>query len=152
MNGHTPTPERITTAEAARRLGVSVATVRRRVAAGELPGEREDRPGGARWWVLWSDGAAPTRAHEPARDSARERGDERDALAIALRTIGRLERELEIAHMEKSQLLSALNARALPAPVEPERSHEPSHERTLERPRPPWWQWWRRREKAPDAR
>ena len=37
--------------EAADRLGVSVDTIRRRIAAGELEGQREARPQGYRWLV-----------------------------------------------------------------------------------------------------
>lgn len=54
--GYPARVERLTTTEAARRLGVSVATVRRRCAAGLLRSETEARPQGARLWVLW-DGA-----------------------------------------------------------------------------------------------
>jgi hypothetical protein len=46
---HERTLERISTAEAARRLGVSVATVKRRLNAGELHGEPEPIAGKARW-------------------------------------------------------------------------------------------------------
>jgi excisionase family DNA binding protein len=142
MNG----ADRITTAEAARRLGVAPATVRRWIVAGDLPAQCEPRPGGSRWWVLWSEDltARTVRAHEPVHERAPERTGDRDALAVALRTITRLERELEIAHSEKAQLLSALNARALPSP-EPvhDRAHERDHERAHERA--PWWQFWRRR-------
>lgn len=52
------TMERISTAEAARRLGISTATVKRRIATGGLRAEYEPRPGGARWWVLWVDDLA----------------------------------------------------------------------------------------------
>ena len=45
--------ERITTAEAARRLGVSQTQVRRLVAAGKLIAESEERPHGRRIVVLW---------------------------------------------------------------------------------------------------
>lgn len=47
--------ERITTADAARRLGVSPTTVRRRIARGRLPAERLLRPQGVRFVVLWEE-------------------------------------------------------------------------------------------------
>ncbi|MEI8147809.1 MAG: helix-turn-helix domain-containing protein [Actinomycetes bacterium] len=48
-----PEMERLTTTDAARRLGVSPSTVRRRIAAGRLRAERQDRPQGVRYLVLW---------------------------------------------------------------------------------------------------
>lgn len=45
--------ERITTAEAARRLGVSPTQVRRLVAAGKYTAETEQRPQGKRLIILW---------------------------------------------------------------------------------------------------
>ncbi|MPZ99711.1 MAG: helix-turn-helix domain-containing protein [Dehalococcoidia bacterium] len=59
-----PTDDRVSVAEAARRLGVSTSTVRRRVAAGELRALRDGR----RRWVLLEGtavevGAAPTPAN-----------------------------------------------------------------------------------------
>jgi predicted ArsR family transcriptional regulator len=48
-----PAVERITTAEAARRLGISSTQVRRRIAAGQLVAETEQRPQGTRLRVLW---------------------------------------------------------------------------------------------------
>lgn len=47
--------ERITTADAARRLGVSPTTVRRRIAHGLLSAERHLRPQGVRFVVLWEE-------------------------------------------------------------------------------------------------
>jgi hypothetical protein len=43
--------EFVTMAEAAQRMGVSVATVKRRVRRGELKGQREPRPQGFTWMV-----------------------------------------------------------------------------------------------------
>ena len=47
--------ERISTADAARRLGVSPTTVRRRIAHGRLSAERHLRPQGVRFVVLWEE-------------------------------------------------------------------------------------------------
>lgn len=43
--------ERVSVEAAARRLGVGASTVRRRIAAGHLPSERELLPRGSRVWV-----------------------------------------------------------------------------------------------------
>ena len=60
--------ERLTVRQAGTRLGVSPTTVRRMIAVGELQAEREIRPQGARWIVLFStERDAP--AHEPNRAS-----------------------------------------------------------------------------------
>lgn len=48
-----PEVERLTTSDAARRLGVSTTTVRRRIASGHLNAERHRRPQGVRYVVLW---------------------------------------------------------------------------------------------------
>ena len=47
-----PEVERLTTSDAARRLGVSPSTVRRRIATGHLRAERDPRPQGMRYIVL----------------------------------------------------------------------------------------------------
>lgn len=50
--------ERCTVNDAARFLGLSASTVRRRIAAGALQADREARPQGSRWLVYLPD--APT--------------------------------------------------------------------------------------------
>jgi len=56
--------ERVPLPEAARRLGVSEMTVRRRLKAGSLTGEQEVTPQGYRWWIYLPAGAQPS--HEPS--------------------------------------------------------------------------------------
>jgi excisionase family DNA binding protein len=132
MNGHTPTPERITTAEAARRLGISVATVRRRTAAGELPAEQEQRPQGSKWWVLWEPDA-------PLTDRAVVNRESSDTLALAYQQIADLKQERDHWRRlfeseraeraeERGQWLAALQASAPPARLT-EALHDSAHER-----------------------
>jgi len=59
--------DRITVADAARRLGVSPTTVRRRIATGHLAAERHPRPQGVRILVLWEE---PTQRAAPASTAA----------------------------------------------------------------------------------
>jgi hypothetical protein len=53
--------ERISTAEAARRLGVSQSAIRGRIAAGQLRAETEVRLQGSRFWVRWDASPATVR-------------------------------------------------------------------------------------------
>ena len=98
--------ERITTAEAARRLGVSLTHVRRLIAAGRLQAEAEPRPQGRRLVVLWD---AP---HDtPLHATGGHNGTSQDATVTA-----RLEDEvrwlrerLERAEEERAELRRMLN-------------------------------------------
>jgi len=63
--------ERLTVRQAGTRLGVSPTTVRRMIAVGELQAEREIRPQGARWIVLFgTDADAPLHAPNRARGTS----------------------------------------------------------------------------------
>jgi hypothetical protein len=63
--------ERVTTQEAAKRLGMWVATIRRHIAAGELQGESDVRPQGTRWYVMLpTDQEAPETDHETSHGTA----------------------------------------------------------------------------------
>jgi hypothetical protein len=134
--------ERLTTAETARRLGVSPTQVRRLAASGRLVAEQERRPQGTRLVILWdAPGDAP--------------GTPPDAPKVATEdaTLVRwLKDRLEAAEVERAELRRLLfqayqdltTARAqLPAPRAPE-SESDVQERVAERTRP-WWQPWRRR-------
>ena len=57
---------RVGITEAARRLGVSVDSIRRRIRKGDLPAQRDNR---GQWWLELADGAAP----DPAPASMQER-------------------------------------------------------------------------------
>jgi excisionase family DNA binding protein len=65
--------EYITTAEAARRLGVSPTQIRRLVASGKLRGEMEPRPQGTRLVILWDETDDATRTPPEAAEVATER-------------------------------------------------------------------------------
>lgn len=93
--------ERLSTKEAAHRLGISPATVRRLIAAGTLPAEREARPQGARWWVLLDTSADAPSDSKPRVTSVQR---DRDALAVALETIADLRRRLDVAEQAQSEL------------------------------------------------
>lgn len=55
-------PHRLPVDLAARELGLSVATVKRRLKRGTLRGEQESTPSGFRWLVLVDDAAPPAAA------------------------------------------------------------------------------------------
>lgn len=107
----------VTIREAARRLGVSEDTVRRRMRRGDLVGVREDTAAGFRWLVeVPEEGpeaeAGPTGSAELLEVAL---AHERDVRAL-------LERELEARRREVSELHVLLqNAqRLLPAPTDPD--------------------------------
>lgn len=67
--------EYVTIREAAARLGISRDTVRRRLTAGELAGEKRDTPQGETWFVeLPDDAPAPAGEAAPAASPAPESG------------------------------------------------------------------------------
>ena len=103
--------EWITTGEAARRLHVSPATIRRKIAAGELSAQREERPQGTRWMVRIDPDASPRLHVTPVPQTAVKRPDTsvtRDALAVALDEIVFLRRQLEEAQAAQSELRQLL--------------------------------------------
>lgn len=97
--------ERLSTLEAARRLGISVATVRRRIAVGELTAEQEVRPQGKRWVVLLDDrsDASPTSSPRVTRAQP-----SRDALAVALNEVAFLRQQLEVSQRGEAELRQLL--------------------------------------------
>ena len=60
--------EQVPLREAARRLGVSPDTVRRRMKAGTLEAEKRPTPQGGEWWITLPDDVPP--AGEPDADAA----------------------------------------------------------------------------------
>ena len=78
-----PEVERLTTSDAARRLGVSPSTVRRRIATGHLRAETHPRPQGVRYVVLWD---LPTTAPGTEVDSPQHAESIEDAVAQIERT------------------------------------------------------------------
>jgi hypothetical protein len=104
-------PISVPIAEAARLLGVSVDTVKRRIAANQLPARREQRPQGYRWIVDLPDDVL-TQA-EQADDGHTVDSD--TAVQILRAEIRRLEEmvhlmsiELEEARREKYQILRSI--------------------------------------------
>jgi excisionase family DNA binding protein len=74
---------RVTVAEAAERLGVSVVTIRRMIKSGRLEAERVHRPQGSAYLVtLPMDGTADgTPTERPAQNVSRTQGTPADAMA-----------------------------------------------------------------------
>ena len=151
--------ERLSTQEAARRLGISPATVRRKIAAGELQAEREARPQGARWWVLLDSAHAALPGSTPRVTSAH---GTREALSVALETIADLRKRLDEAERGQAELRQLLareqeTARMLQAGTAQRSTHERAHgtaqnvsaasgapQRPAVRRRVPRVPWWRR--------
>ena len=161
--------ERISTAEAARRLGISQSGVRRRIRTGALRAEIERRPQGSRLVVLWD---APADAHQRAtvgggnanEDANTRTETEKDALIVWLQVRleqseqaqGELRRMLNLEQQTVAALREMLaTPRTLPAPADANLtptespSPEPSPTRPAEAPEPaattsrrPWWQRW----------
>lgn len=143
---------RITVVEAARRLGVSGQTVRRRLEAGELAGEREParRGAGWRWLVL-----LPASAQAPDPPPGAPGGTPEPPLLAELRArIVSLEEHLaeaERAASETRQLLGGALTRlegaeerlrlAASATAGPAVAQQPQHHRGNASGRP-WWRPW----------
>ena len=107
--------ERLSTRETARRLGISVATVRRKIAAGELHAVREQRPQGERWLVLFDTSVDASRYapsdSAPRITSAHANGNtngHHGELALALDTIADLRRRLDAAEQAQAELRQLL--------------------------------------------
>jgi len=106
-------------AEAARMLGLSQDTVRKRVRAGELVGERETAPGGFRWMVdLDPDATAGEVAGDPWGNGRS------DALVdVLMAQLQDLREQLDARTREISELHQLMGARSL-------------------NPGRPWWRRW----------
>jgi hypothetical protein len=97
--------ERLTVRDAALRLGISTATIRRKLGAGELQGEVERRPQGTRWWVLLDTEATEI---PPGMGAGPHTRSERDALALALDEVAYLRRKLDEANEGQAELRKLL--------------------------------------------
>ncbi len=133
--------------EAARRLGVSVDTVERKLKRGELSGQKDSRPRGWRWLIEIqedvADTSAPaTAAHDPAFASAEASANEIQALRELVNTlkedVGSFRNQVEADREEltaKNRQIEQLHVLlqqaqvALPAPKENRQS---------------WWRFWSR--------
>ena len=161
--------ERISTTEAARRLGVSRTQIRRLIAAGEVRAEREPRPQGTRLTVLWDvpcDAPPDRPSHRPAPTNGTSRDVPPGAVPVdPVNEVAWLRARLERAEEERAELRRLLHqahqtiavqaaqlgtTRAL-APAgdvpgnvpRPENGHVPT-DRPVARHRRPWWAVWRR--------
>lgn len=152
-------PALVPIAEAARRLGVSPDTIKRRIRAGELVAVREPRPQGFRWVVQLDDGVAAGVQTDSMHPSAPV---DATALAVAQAEVRRLEEtvailrhELDSRRNEAAALQMLLReTRALlpaagsePAPVrtaantdEAPQHTRPGHIQGQSPPRLPLWQ------------
>jgi|SRR5215207_8477707 len=123
--------QRLTVQQAAIRLGLSSATIRRMIRAGQLPAEREERPQGSRWIVLWDDDAhASAQAATPGHGTSQTP----DALHVALATIEDLRRRLDASEQAQAELRRML-AGALRALPEGRTEAQPASEDFSEPPR-----------------
>jgi hypothetical protein len=125
--------ELVTVPEAARRLGVTEDTVKRRLRKGELHGERKARPQGY-IWLAW----LPEEEVDPdstVTGTAASQGDDSVNHPVSSEVqrleemVALLQHQLEVREREVEQLHILLQqAQALPAP------RDGRH----------WWKWWRR--------
>lgn len=119
--------ERLTTAQAASRLGISEAGVRKRVQRGQMPHERDDT---GRLWVYLD--ASATEGHKSRdRDKMSRDSPAPDALTAQMQArIDSLERQLEQANerdRENRRIIAGLTQRipAIEAPQSPEPQESP---------------------------
>ena len=102
------TPHRVPIPEAARVLGVSIPTVKRRLKRGELAGERERTPSGFKWLVLLplAEGAESPPPESPGPPTGESPAAPRESPVSPLVT----QRAQEMAAYTR-QLLEPLHAR-----------------------------------------
>jgi len=108
----------LTVAEASRILGLSTATIKRRLASGELTGRKETRPQGTRWLVE-VDTDRPQITDSSLKGSSTGTAELTTLVTVLREELAARRREISELHV----LLQNAQA-ALPAP------HKP------------WWQFW----------
>jgi len=111
--------DKMSIGEAARRLGVSTDTIRRRIGKGELLAHREPTPQGYRWEVELQPDNQPVNDHE---------GNTAALVTILQAQVQAQAEELDARRVEVQQLHILLQT-AQAALTAPER-------RT-------WWRWWK---------
>jgi len=111
--------EKVSIGEAARRLGVSTDTIRRRIGKGELLAHREPTPQGYRWEIELGPNDQPLNSHE----------GNNEALVTALQAQVRAQAEELDARRVEVQQLHILLQTAQTALTAPERRS--------------WWRWWK---------
>jgi len=117
-------------AQAAAHLGLSQDTVRRRLRAGEIPGERVRAPGGFRWMVeVLDDTTNNDQRDDPLHGPGQANGTtvDTDLMEILKGQVQDLRDQLDTRAREISELHQLLAARSLaPGMIRP------------------WWAFWRR--------
>jgi len=111
--------EKVSVGEAARRLGVSVDTIRRRIGKGELLAHREPTPQGFRWEIDLEPNDQPLNGHE----------GNTEALVTTLQAQVQAQAEELDARRREVQELHVLLQTAQGALTAPKSS--------------PWWRWWK---------
>lgn len=110
--------ERLTTAQAAHRLGVSQTQIRRLVASGRLRAEMVERPQGTRLFVLWdtpdetperSLPDAPSTPQATRQDAPEVATEDATPRASAATDVAWLQERLEQAETERAELRRMLN-------------------------------------------
>jgi len=107
--------EKVSIGEAARRLGVSTDTIRRRIGKGELLAHREPTPQGYRWEIELQPNDQPINGQ--------------DVLVTTLQAQVQAQAEELDARRREVQELHVLLQSAQAALTAPERR--------------PWWRWWK---------
>jgi len=108
--------ELVSVGEAARRLGVSTDTIRRRIGKGELTAHQEPTPQGFRWEVELQPNDQPVNGHE----------GNTEALVTALQAqVEAQGQELDARRREVAELHQLL-----------------AQQTALNAARRPWWRWW----------
>jgi hypothetical protein len=135
--------------EAARELGVSVDTVRRRLKRGELRGERRSIPQGFVWWVCLDSSAVQAEVGSTPRR----------AILAEVSELGKLVRELQAENRNLAGQIGFYQAQhqqmqekilMLEAPKAPESAPEGQEVALVQEEGNradsiPWWRlWWRR--------
>jgi len=120
-----------TVTEASRILGLSAATIKRRLVSGELTGRKETRPQGTRWLVEVDTNHV--KVNPPLTDSSRTQLTDSSELTTLVTVLQeelaarRQEiRELHTTHHEEIQQLHTLLAQ----------------QTALNSAKRPWWQFW----------
>jgi hypothetical protein len=120
-------PEIVGLEEAAKRLNISIGTVRRKLKTGELVGYQKPRPQGYAWEIELPDGTVDHPTNDPAstllegsNDMVGEMAALRELVATQKRQLESYERQLEVKDTQISELHVLLQTaqKALQAPQE----------------------------------
>lgn len=132
-------PRQLTVPEAAKRLGVSTDTIKRRLRRGELQGKKKPTAQGHVWLIEVDD---DDEGGELRDATAAAIGAKDETIAVLRQQLDARTREVERLHILLQQ---ALQRPALPAPPTDQEEPPPL---LVQAPgqapqRPPWWaRWW----------